>query len=423
MVDPFLPEPEKVAAIREALPATGAGIYLNTGSVGPLSTETVRAMREAEDWELRVGRGNPDDWELLFERVEEARGVVGAVLGAGPDEMAITHGTTEAVDTAIWATDPRAGDRFVTTSLEYPGVLAMMGVFRERFGAKVAVVDVGDGGDEAMVLEALDEAITPETRAVVVSHVSWATGTVLPVESICGLARRQGAWAIVDGAQSAGAIPVDARAMGADFYAFAGQKWLLGPEGTGALWVGPRGLSEGRQTYVGYPSFRTIGPDGSAEPWPQARRFEMSMFHRPSIVGLARSVGWLEMYVGLGWAYERAGRLASRAADALAEVPGVELLTPRDRMATLITFRIAGWSADAARGELAQRVFAIVRSVPHLEAVRISVGFFTTQEELDRFVEAVGLLARHTPETLPRRPSLVVVQAGAPDPAAPEDRA
>jgi L-cysteine/cystine lyase len=409
MVDPFLPESQKVAAIREALPATGAGIYLNTGSVGPLPAETVRAMREVEDRELAVGRASYEEWEAFEERVEEARGVLATVVRDGPDSMAVTHGTTEAIDTALWATDPRPGDRFVTSSLEYPGVISMLASLRERFGGQLDFVDLDGAQDDDAVLERFDAAIRPGTRGVLVSHVSWATGAVLPVAGIGRLARDRDAWFIVDGAQSAGAMEVDARASGADFYAFAGQKWLLGPEGLGALWVGPRGLGEGRQTYVGHASFRTIEMDGRIEVWPAARRFEVGGFHRPSLIGLARSVGWLAMYVGLPWAIERGGRLAGWAVEALAAVPGVELITPRDRRATLVTFRIAGWPMASIREELSKRIFAITRPVPHLDAVRISCGFFNTEEELDRLVETVALLARHTPATIPQRPSLVVV--------------
>jgi L-cysteine/cystine lyase len=409
MVDPFLPEAQKVAAIREALPATGAGIYLNTGSVGPLPAETVRAMREVEDRELAVGRASYEEWEAFEERVEEARGVLATVVRDGPDSMAITHGTTEAIDTALWATDPRPGDRFVTSSLEYPGVIGMLAGLRERFGGELDFVDLDGAEDDDAILERFDAAIRPGMRAVLVSHVSWATGAVLPVAGIGRLAHDRDAWFIVDGAQSAGAMEVDARSSGADFYAFAGQKWLLGPEGLGALWVGPRGLAEGRQTYAGHASFRAIEMDGRIEAWSAARRFEVGGFHRPSLIGLARSVGWLAMYVGLPWAIERGDRLAAHVVEALAAVPGVELITPRDRRATLVTFRIPGWPMASIREELSKRIFAITRPVPHLDAVRISCAFFNTEEELDRFVETVALLARHTPATIPQRPSLVVV--------------
>ena len=413
MVAPFLPDPEKVAAIRDALPATGAGIYLDTGSAGPLAAETVRAMREAEDWEVRVGRATPDSWEAFLDRMEEARAVVAALLSTDPDSVALTHSTTEGMTVATWAHDWRPGDQAVTSGEEHGGLLAPLVALRDRVGVELSIVDVASGGDEAEILDAFDRAITERTRLVSVSHVTWATGTVLPIDRIGELARARGAWFAVDGAQAAGAIRTDVPASGADFYALSGYKWLLGPEGTGALFAGPRAQAEARPVLAGSLGFDLLTMDGRAASSPGARRFDASTFHRPSVIGLGRGVGWLEMYVGLEWAYERAARLCRQTADALAGLPGVTVLTPSDRMAALVTFRISGWSSEQAREELSRRVFAILRAIPELDAIRASVAFFNTDEELARFVDAVGELARHTPETLPRRPTLVILP-GAP---------
>ena len=417
MVAPFLPDPEKVAAIREALPATGAGIYLDTGSAGPLPAETVRAMRETEDWEVRVGRATPDSWEAFLDRMEEARAVVAALLSGDPDSVALTHSTTEGMTIATWAHDWRNGDHVVTSGEEHPGLLAPLVALRDRVGVELSVVDVAAGSDETQIVHAFERAITERTRLVSVSHVTWATGTLRPIRAIGELAHARGAWFAVDGAQAAGAIRTDVPASGADFYALSGHKWLLGPEGTGALWAGPRAQAEARQVLAGSMSFESLTMDGRGVRSPGARRFDASTFHQPSVIGLGRGVGWLEMYVGLEWAYDRATRLCRQMADALAAVPGVTVLTPPDRMATLVTFRIAGWSSEQAREELSRRVFAIVRAIPELDAIRASVAFFNTDEELARFVDAVAELARHTPETLPRRPTLVVVPAASIAPA------
>jgi L-cysteine/cystine lyase len=164
--------------------------------------------------------------------------------------------------------------------------------------------------------------------------------------------------------------------------------------------------------FGGHFTFETVDPSGVAVRWPDARRFESSNFHRPSIVGMARSIGWLSMFVGLDWVYERGVSMARLAADRLAAIDGVELLTPRERMATLVTFRIAGWPAQAALDELGARVFAIARTVPLVDALRISVGFFNSEDELDRLVAAVALLAGHTPETLPPRRRLTILGEG-----------
>ena len=167
-----------------------------------------------------------------------------------------------------------------------------------------------------------------------------------------------------------------------------------------------------RLTFAGYASFESIDQTAEGKPWPDARRFEVAGFHQPSVLGFARSTAWLSMYVGLNWIYERTARLAGEAAEMLAEIPGVEVLTPRDRMAGLVTFRIAGWAPGPALHELAQRTLVIARTIPPLKAVRISVGFFNTEAELRRFCDGVALVAAHTPETIPHRARIEVLRGG-----------
>ncbi len=127
---------------------------------------------------------------------------------------------------------------------------------------------------------------------------------------------------------------------------------------------------------------------------------------------MARSIGWLSMYVGLDFVHRRGPATAAATADRLAAIPGVTLLTPRHAMATLVTFRIDGWPAQAALDELGSRVFAIARTIPALDALRLSVGFFTSDEEIERVAETVELLASHTPDTLPPRRLLTIIGEG-----------
>jgi L-cysteine/cystine lyase len=407
-----MPDDEKLPAIREALPATAAGIYLNTGACGPLPRETARAMAELEGIELRTGRADMAYWKDSAERMNEARAAVAAVLGTEPRRMALTHATTDGMNVATWAIDWRAGDQAVTTSLEHAGALAPLWALRERQGVELTVADIGTGGDPAEVLAALDRAIGPNTRLVSISHVSWATGARLPIAEVVELAHSRGALVAVDGAQAVGAIPVSVEDLGADFYAVPGQKWLLGPEGTGAIYCSPAVLDRPRLTFAGYAGFESIDLAAAGKPWPDARRFEIAGYHQPSILGFARSTAWLSMYVGLNWIHERTARLAGEAAAMLAEIPGVEVITPRDRMAGLVTFRIAGWTPGPALHELSQRTLAIARTIPPLDAIRISVGFFNTDSELRRFRDGVALVAAHTPESIPHRPVMEVLRGG-----------
>lgn len=409
MVAPDTPDAERLTAVRAALPALDAGIYLNSGSVGPLPAETAAAMADAADRELRLGRGHPDQFLDFLERMGEARAAIAAVLVADVDEIALTHATTDGMNVATWAVDWKPGDRAVTTNHEHPAGFGPLLAVRDRFGVELAIADIGDGGDDARTLAAIDAAITPGTRLVVVSHVLWSTGARLPIREIAEIAHALGALVVVDGAQAAGAIPVAVRDLGVDAYSVAGQKWLLGPEGSGAVWLSRELIASAAQAYSGGFSFEKANGPLDSVLHRTARRFEASNWYHPAVIGLARSVGWLSMFVGLAWIHERGAAMARSTADALAAIPGVELITPRDRMATLVTFRIAGWPAENALAELGARSFVIARAIPPLDALRFSVGFFTSDEELRRVLATVELLASHTPETLPPRSRLTIL--------------
>ena len=402
-----MPDEEKVRAVREALPATAAGLYLNTGTAGPVPAETAKAMADSEASELAIGRAHKDYWPDTLVRIDEARAAVAAVVGGRLDEIALTHATTFAMNAAVWSVPWQPGDRAVTTRHEHAGGLAALYAVRDRFGIELAFVEPDPDGDDVRTVAAFDRAVTPGTRLVAVSHVLWTTGALLPVRQIAEIGRARGARVVVDGAQAAGTIPVSVADTGADFYALAGQKWLLGPEGTGALWCDRAAIDEALVTFAGYPGFESITADGAVRQ-PDARRFQVSGFNRGLVIGLARSCGWLSMFVGLDWIHARATTLAARTRATLGAISGVRVLTP-ERMATLVTFTIDGWPAEAALDELGGRVFAIARAIPALDAIRVSVGFFNTDDEIDRLADCVRLLARHRPGTLPPRRLLTIV--------------
>lgn len=401
MTEPQAPDAEKLAALRAGLPATGAGIYLDTATRGPLPAETAAAMREAEDWELRVGRATQGREEDVAQRAAEARAVLAAAVGGDPAEIALMPGLEAAVGCAAWAADWKAGDRALTVAGAGRETFAVLAALRQRIGVELDVAAAADA-------ERLAASITPRTRLVIVPHVSAQTGERVPVRAIAAAVRASGAWVVVDASCSVGAIPIDAPALGADFLAMAADRWLLGPEGTAALWASRRAVAEARPLLATQSAYEALA-GSSARQWPDARRFEATSLPRTSLLGLARSVGWLEMYVGLPWALPRGERLAHWLLEALAATDGVKVVTPAAAAASIVTFRLANWRASDAADELGRRVFAILRPLPDLDVIRASTAWFNSEEELARFADAVAELARHTPETLPRRPSLSVL--------------
>jgi L-cysteine/cystine lyase len=403
---------DKLAAVRAALPSLAAAIQLNTGSVGPIPAEVAAAMTQIADYERDFGRAQVEYWEETAQRIDEARAGVAAVLGGDLDEVALTHAVTDGMNVGTWSVDWQRGDRAVTTCHEHPGGVGPLYTACDRFGLDLGFAEFAGNASDDEVVAAFDRLVTPGTKLVSLSHVLWTTGLVLPVRRIADLAHARGAVVLVDGAQAAGAIPVNVRDLGADMYAIPAQKWLLGPEGLGAIWVARELLERARSTFASYFTFASSDSRGNRTLQQDARRFQVVGFHRPSIVGMARSIGWLTMYVGLDFVHRRGTTLAAASAARLASIPGVSVLTPAHAMATLVTFRIAGWPAQAALEELGSRVFAIARTVTSLDALRISVGFFNSEDELERLAEAVALLAAHTPETLPPRRVLAILGEG-----------
>ena len=400
---------DKLAAVRAALPSLSAAIQLNTGSAGPIPAEVAAAMAELEAYERDFGRAQYEYYLDSLQRMDEARAGVAAVLGGELDEVAITHAATDGMNLGTWSIDWQDGGRAVTTCHEHAGGVGPLYSICDRYGVDLGFAEFsGDASDDEIV-DRFDRLITPETRLVSLSHVLWTTGLVMPVARIAALAHERGALVLVDGAQAAGAIPVNVRDLGADMYAIPAQKWLLGPEGLGALWVRRELIDTLGLSFAGYFSFASYDSRGNRALQPDARRFQVTNYHRPSVLGMARAIGWLTMFVGLEFVYRRGAEMAHRAADLLAAIDGVTLLTPVDRMAGLISFRIHGWEAQAAMDELAARTFCIIRTLPMVDALRMSVGFWTTGDEMDRFLDGVRLLAAHTPEAIPPRRTLTIV--------------
>jgi L-cysteine/cystine lyase len=186
----------------------------------------------------------------------------------------------------------------------------------------------------------------------------------------------------VDGAQAVGAIPVDVHALEVDYYAFPGQKWLCGPEGTGGLYVAEARQTALRATFVGTRSAQ-----------PGAARYEHGTLFRPGIHGLHAALEWLEAF-GRSDIHQRTAELAAYCATRLEAVPGVDLVTPTHARAGLVCFRFRkGADLDACVVFLSRHGISL-RSVAETRCLRVSCGFFNTEAEVDQLVELIGRWAR-----------------------------
>src|SRR6266849_7373803 len=215
-----------------------------------------------------------------------------------------------------------------------------------------------------------------------------STGEVLNISEVAYMGREWGIPVLIDGAQSAGAIPVDVKALGVDFYAIPMQKWLCGPDGTGALYVRRDALSYVSPTYVGYWSVKH--EEGMEwELMESAQRFEAGGRQTAALAGQAAVLNWLEEAVGYQWLFERIRSLSGYTYNALQTVPGLTLLTPQPGESGLVAFKLEGRDATEVVTYLRDNHNIYIRDIPSTKSLRISTGFYNTEEETDKLVQAM----------------------------------
>jgi selenocysteine lyase/cysteine desulfurase len=363
-----------VEAVRSELPVLERLAYLNAGTNGPLPRRTVEAMRASLARDLEQGRSSGAYFEAMLARRDLLRAALAKVLGAEPGDVALTTSTTEGCNVVLNGLRIGPGDEVVTTDSEHPGLFGGL----VASGADLRVVEVRDLA-VAEAGDALVDAVGERTRLVALSHVSWLTGARFPVEKLAG----RGVPLLLDGAQAAGAIPLDVRELGCDFYTVSAQKWLLGPDVTGALYVRSGMADELRLAMPSYGSFNfddgytyDVVREGAA-------RFDPGWIPAATGLGLLESLAFAEE--AGEERFEHAARMGAHLAQMLAGA-GYEIVTETDQ-ATLVS-----WKVEEDSKAVVERLAdagVVVRDLPGLGWIRASCGFWTNHDDLERLVGAL----------------------------------
>lgn len=380
-------------SLRDSIPALRGQVYLNTGVSGPPPSF---AIQEEIDWTRRLaesGPGRADIFGSTFEEVDRVRTTVADLLGAEADEIALTQSCSNGIALVAAGMRWERGDEVIVSDVEHISGLLPWYHLQRKYGVVVREVPVTEG---RWLVDDVARALSPRTRLICMSHVAYNTGARLPVADVASLAREHDVLLLVDGAQGPGHMDVDVKQLGCHVYACAGQKWLLGPDGTGAVYVDYDAVDAIDVSHLGWASVQHDG--GTPEQYtlqPGARRYEVAGKHVPSLAALRRSVGALQA-VGLRTIEKRILHLVGVLRDGLARVPGLDILTPapRDLWSGLVVFRLAGADAEEVVDTLWERHRIVIRWVPSPRALRASVHAFNTEEELQRLVDALAELPR-----------------------------
>jgi isopenicillin-N epimerase len=372
--------------IRRAYTVDPNEINLNSGSVSPAP----RVVQEAVAHYQTITNMSPSLWvdEMLGPHRELVRGRLAELAGADPEEIAVTRNTSESLQIVQLGMNLSPGDEILLTTQDYPRMITTWRQRERRDGVVLKMFPVPSPPDDPMELvELYRQNITPRTRVIHMSHVTFTAGQIFPVREICAMARERGIRTVVDGAHSFAHFPFRLDELGCDFFGTSLHKWLTAPVGTGMLYV--------RRELI--PELWALTPapasmDANIRKFEQIGTFPLAI---PNAIGEAIT---FHQSIGSERKAERLRFLRNRWMEQVADVSGVHFYTANeDRQAgALATMGIDGIGAADLTERLQDRYSIHVRPrfvENEWEGIRVTPNVFSTLEEVDTFARAIREIA------------------------------
>jgi selenocysteine lyase/cysteine desulfurase len=354
--------------------------YLNTAALGPtprsVLDKVLKAWYELELNPVMMAYGQG----TVHVATDQAREQVARLIGCAADELLITRSATEAMNSIALGLNLERGDRVLTTDVEHEGGSVGWDYLKRRRGINIDLVSIAPGDfDTAGVISRFEQAITDSTKVISVSHVIASTGLRMPIAEIAALAKQRAILCVVDGAQAVGGIDVDVKKLGCQAYVATGHKWLMGPKGTGFLY---------------------ISKDASSLIQPVQRENGIRF------VGSSTGMGSLPLAVGLGAAVEvmrrrgmatvekRIIELRDRAYTGLSKISKIQMVSPPPGPLTtaLVAFKLPDSVNSGAFREVLLKKYRIVVKVEPKRVFngnRISPHIFNTEKDIDAAIKAI----------------------------------
>lgn len=364
-------------------------IMMNNGTVGPMPRPVFNTLTQ---W-FRVQMTNPFEvYNFLPIKVEEVRKKLAEFVNASPEEVIITHNTTEGINFVANGLDLKPGDEVLMSQLEHPGALHPWRLKAKRCGVVIKEVKMPITPKKPEeIVDAFAAAITPKTKIISVGHTVYITGLITPIRELSAMAHEKGILVLADSAHGLGMLDLDMKKLGADFFASSPYKWLGAPCGVGLLYIRkevqdqlwPTIVTSGWDTYPDARRFGTHGQDADA-----------------LILALGEALDF-QRSIGKQRIEKRIKVLSAYLRQQLRSIPGVKINTPEDpyMSAGLTAFTLEGHDPAKIVNYLREKYNLVVRTIGNKEAgtyaVRVSTPIYISRADIDRLVEGVKELAKH----------------------------
>ncbi|MBW4693697.1 MAG: aminotransferase class V-fold PLP-dependent enzyme [Lyngbya sp. HA4199-MV5] len=381
-----------LASHRAQFPGLANKAYFNYGGQGPMPQSALEAIYQSYAHIQQLGPFSGKSYDWVVDEATQTRAAIAAELGTTAPTITLTENVSAGCNIALWGIDWRSGDHLLLSDCEHHSVLASVQELQRRFGIDVSVCPLQATLNEGDPVAVLEQSLQPNTRLVVLSHILWNTGQLLPLQDMIAACHsyssHQPIRVLVDAAQSVGMIPLDLDALQADFYAFTGHKWWCGPEGLGGLYVRPEALEALHPTFAGWRSI-TVDRSGHPTGWKaDGQRYEMATSAYPLYAGLRAAIALHQQWGTAQARYQRLQTLSQRLWQQLIELPDVLCLRSQPPETGLISFQLPGNSHRQLVQSLEATGF-MIRVILNPDCVRACIHYLTLESEVDQLVAAV----------------------------------
>ncbi len=387
-----------LTSYRQQFPALEDKFYFNYGGQGILPQKALDSIIDSYNYIAKIGPFSIKGNKWVEESIYQTKKVIASELGVSVDTIALTENVTEGCNIVLWGIDWQEGDEILITDAEHPGIVAIVREIGRRFRVKITTIPLLNVlFNQDNPLEVIASHLTPKTRLLVVSHILWNTGHLLPLRQIVSLCHQyphssRPIYVLADGAQSAGSIPLSLAEEGVDFYAGTGHKWLCGPSGVGFLYVRQDLISAIAPTFIGW-----RGLDFSHPHFPffdSASRYEVATSPYPLFVGLQTAIQLHQSWGTIEQRYERILQLSRLLWTNLQQIDGICCLHPSTPpLSGLVSFYFPAGKNPKQIVQTLENNHFFLRTLSSPPCIRACVHYFTLESEIHSLLDFLSSLS------------------------------
>ncbi len=391
--------------LRDLMPALKNKKYFNYGGQGPLPEPSLDAIQHSWQKIQQLGPFTNNVWPYASHEIFSTKKMLGSLCGVNSKQIALTENVTSGCILPLWGLPFAPGDRLLISDCEHPGIVAACKELATRKDLEIDILSIQNlrkGVNDLetknnILLQLLNKSLTPKTKLVVLSHILWNVGTIMPIKEIGDLLHNHvnSPFLLVDGAQSFGQIPIQDAASHADIYGFTGHKWACGPEGLGGVAISERVLAESNPTLIGWRSIKNEGSIYDTIPHPfhdDARRFEIATSCIPLLAGLRCSLNLLR---NEGSEFQRHSKITNLSQKLWHNLKNINHVTPileEEPETGLVSFLVHSSQPPSKIVEILGKKHLWIRALEDPIWLRACIHITSTETEIEDLTEGIRQL-------------------------------